>query len=522
MSSGKVEIDTGHLAMDTYDEWSIRGGQGENLFMVWLMRSIRPVPPLWLIWLMISITLPLWAQPEATPSKKLAEQTASESTRRQLAPGQQYVVYKIELHEEIMSADVPFFLHRALVAAKAAKADAVVLDLDTPGGRVDLMMEIRDDLITLKMPTYSYINNSAISAGSLIAIAMEKIVMSPISTIGGAQVISSVGEISEVVEQKMVSILKSEVRATARYRNHPVDICEAFFDRSIEIPGLSTKGQVLTMDQEQATTFIDPRSSKTLAAYVAQDLDELLQKENLWPAEIMTYEMTWSEKLAKWLMGIKGILLLVGLGALLLEIKTPGVGVAGAVGALALALFFWSAYLADLANFIEIAFFALGIVLLLIEILVLPGFGVAGVSGVFLIVLSLVLAMFKLPPPDIPDLGWNMALLTRSLRTIVIVFFAMIPLAWLAAKYLPSAPLFRHLVLTGNVPSGGTGSASGTMSESLLGATGVALTDLRPSGMAKVGDRRIDVVTEGDYITRGETVKIVEVQGSVHVVIRQV
>jgi membrane-bound serine protease (ClpP class) len=451
-------------------------------------------------------------------------------------PADEYVIYRIELRDEIMSEDVPFFLTRSIQAAKAANADAVILDMHTPGGRVDYMMQMRDDLIDLKMPTYTYVNKEAISAGSLLAVTMDKIVMAPVSSIGGAQVISGAQELPEKTERKMTSILKSNVRSTAKYKGHPVRICEAFVDSEIEIPGLTPKGEVLTLDQDEAvsvmglTDLADPTSSRTLAAFIAEDVEDLLKQEGLWPAKILNYELTWSEKLARFLMKIKILLLLIGLGALFVEVKTPGVGVPGAIGVTALALFFWGNYVADMAGYVEVVLFALGMALLLIEIFIIPGFGLAGVSGIALIIASLILAMVKLPPPDIPGMEFNYGLLSRAIWTVIIAFGGMIPLLIILYYLLPKTPGFRGLILdpaqvaaeVAKAKPVHTGLSLLDKEEStvLLGMEGIALTDLRPAGTARFGKRRLDVITEGDYIDAGERVKIASISGNVHVVVK--
>ncbi|MBN1866731.1 ATP-dependent Clp protease proteolytic subunit [Candidatus Sumerlaeota bacterium] len=460
----------------------------------------------------------------------------NEFTTRTLESGETYKVYRIDLREEIMSEDVPFFIHRALVAAKAANADVIVIDMNTPGGRGDLMVEIRDDLIQMKIPVYTYVNDWAVSAGSLVAISTDRIVMSPHSIIGGAQVISGGGQaLNEAVDQKMTSILQAEARSTAIYKRHPVRICEAFFDRNISIDGLTTAGMVLTMDQRQATQFAgaldpsDPKSATTtLASFIAEDMDDLLKHDGIWPVQVVSYELTWSEVLAKWLLKFRGVLLLIGLGALFIELKTPGIGVPGAIGVVALALFFWGNYVADLSGIIEIVMMVLGLFLLALEIFIIPGFGVAGVTGIFLILSSLIMAMVKLPPPDLPDVGFNMAMLGGALWTIIWVFAAFFPLAWVLSKILPHTGVYRTLVLNPERAARAGQSAAervraGTAemsakTEDLLGKTGEAMTDLRPAGTAVVAGRRLDVVTEGEYIARGAKIRIVRVLGNVYTV----
>lgn len=455
-------------------------------------------------------------------------------------PSDRYRVYRIELREAIMGSDVPFFVHRSVVAAQAAKADVVVLDMDTPGGRVDLMMQIRDELIALDMPTYTYVNTQAISAGSLLAIAMDKIVMAPMSTIGGAQVISATGqEIPEKVERKMTSILKAEVRATAKAKGYPVRVCEAFVDSEIDIPGLSPKGEVLTLDQDQAIAASGEvaksdgtKTTRTLAAFIAEDIDDLLAQEGLTPAQVMSYEMTWSEKMAKYLMHIKPLLLLIGLFAFFIEFKTPGIGVPAAIGIVAFALFFWGSYLADLANVFEIVIFFVGVLLLAMEIFVIPGFGVAGLSGVLLIIVSLVMSMMKLPPASVPDLGTNIVQLRRALWTIIWVFAGLVPLMVLLVRFMPGLPVLRHLVLSPDeavkaAEEGARRSKAEPLGydldlpaepRSMIGSEGKAVTDLRPAGIGAFGGRRLDVVTDGQYVLQGARIRIVSIHGSVNMV----
>ena len=460
-----------------------------------------------------------------------------EFTTRTLGSVEKYKVYRIELREAIMSTGVPFFIHRALLAAKAAGAEAIVLDINTPGGAVDLMKQIRDELIAIEVPTYAYVNDEAISAGSLIAISMDKIVMSPHSVIGAAQVVDRSGQTMNVkYERKITSYLLGLARATAKYKKHPVRVCEAFFDSEITIDGLTSAGMVLTMDQEQATEFVSPldpadpkTSTATLAAYIAEDIDDLLKREGIWPAEVLEYKLSWSESLAKWLLAVRGILLLIGLGAIFVEIKTPGIGVPAAIGVLALALFFWGSYLADLSGVLEVVLLVVGLVLLAIEIFVIPGFGLAGIAGIILIFTSLIMAMIKLPAPNLPDAGFDAIMLSRALWTIIWVFCGFIVLAAALVKILPSTPFYRMLVLN---PEDAARAAEAAATQApgmsvgrqlkpdeLIGQTGEAVTDLRPSGTAIVAGRRLDVVTEGEYIMRGTRVRIISIQGNVYTVV---
>ncbi len=457
---------------------------------------------------------------------------------RELKDGEKYKVFRLELRDAIMGEDMPFFITRSLAKAKAENVDVIILDMDTPGGRVDLAMEIRQilhDLIQIDIPTYTYVNPSAGSAGSILAISMDKIVMSPLSKIGAAQVISGGGqELSEKVERKYTSYMLADVRAAARYKGYPVRICEAFVDSEIAIDGLTSSGMVLTMDPYQATTFagrVDPddenSTTRTLAAFIADDIEDLLKHEGIWPAEIISYEMTWSENLAKLLMRYSGVLMLVGLIAIFIEVKSPGLGVPGAIAVIAFSLFFWDRFLADMASYMEVILFALGLILLVLEIFVIPGFGLAGVSGITLILLSLIMAMVKLPPPDIPDMEFNFLLLRKAVRNVLIVFAAMIPSIALVIKLFPSMPFYSRLAL---VPESAANDAIGQQVVSgidadekksdaeLIGKSGEAITDLRPAGTALIGGSRLDVVTEGEFIDKGQQVKLVSIHGNTRTV----
>jgi membrane-bound serine protease (ClpP class) len=455
-----------------------------------------------------------------------AESLSERFPRRVLQPGEHYTVYQLDVREDMIGEAMPFFIHRVIEAAKAAKADAIVMDLNTNGGSLEVEFEIRDEIIRLPMPLYAYVNSKAWSAGSLLAVLADRIVMAPQSSIGAAQIITGDGgAIPPVVEQKYNSALKGSIRAAAKDKGHPVPICEAFIDREIRVDGLNRRGEVLTLDQEQATTstlYVDPNTSKTvvlapLAAFVAKDMDDLLKHDGLWPAEVVKYRMSWSEQLAKWVLLFRPLLLLIGLGALFLELKAPGIGVPAAVGILALALFFWGSYLADLAGFLEVVLFVAGMALVALEIFVLPGTVLPGAAGVALVLISLVLSMLKLPPPDVPGLAINYGMLSHSLWTVVLVFAGLAVFVGVVAYFFPSIPLLGRLVLD---PGKGGGSRAAAAEESLMGRVGEAITDLRPAGTALIGGRRVDVVTEGEYIERSATVRVIAIHGNVHTVAR--
>jgi len=210
------------------------------------------------------------------------------------------------------------------------------------------------------------------------------------------------------------------------------------------------------------------------------------------------------------------------------EFKTAGLGIAGAVGVFFLALFFWGSYVANLANHIEILLFLLGIVLIGVEIFVLPGFGLAGILGIVCVTFSLILAMVRLAPaPNIPELGYNYGMLREALKNFLYVFIGALPLVWALSRILPGFPIFRRIVLepfspSESVPAPPSGLILGARPapETMIGRSGVAQTDLHPAGFALVEGQRLDVVTQGDFIDRGEEIRIVEIHKNVYTVER--
>ncbi len=492
------------------------------LFVAWLLLGTGPYAA------STSTTQTSTVQAEAETT------TSQKQPLRTLTQGDRYRVYRIEMRDDIDNS-LAFSLHRAVVAARAAKADIVVLDIHTNGGTLNATEQIRDDLLSIEVPVYSFINTKAWSAGALLAVTGDKIVMAPLASIGASQVIMGTGTtVPEVMEQKINSALKGQIRAVAKHKGHPVRTCEAFIDRNIDMPGVKPKGEVLTLDSDQATTgtrYVDPDTHQTvrlkpLAAFQAENIEALLQHEKIGPADILNYEMTWSEGLASWLLIIRPILLLLGLGALYVELKTPGLGIAGAVGVFFLALFFWGSYVADLANYIEILLFLAGIVFIGVEIFVLPGFGLAGILGILLVTTSLILAMVRLmPSPNIPELGYNYGMLREALQNFLLVFVGAIPLVWVLSRILPGFPIFRQIVLEPFDPSEAAPEPPSGLTlgrrpepEDMIGKTGVAQTDLHPAGFALVDGRRLDVVTLGDFIGRGQQIRIVEIHKNVYMV----
>lgn len=429
-------------------------------------------------------------------------------------------VYIIPVQGEFENA-LHLIMVRAMRQAEREGADAVILDMNTPGGRVDSAIKIRDLLIGSKIPTYTYVNPMAISAGSFIAIATDKIVMGPNSSIGGALPITMAPEGAAAADRKFISIFAAEMRKTAKTKGHREDIAEGFSNPDLVIPGLKEKGDILTLDYDQATSY-------GLAAFSAASMDELLAHEGFAGAQVERFSPTRTDRVARFLSSsvVMGLLLTIGIGGIFLELKTPGFGLPGAVGISAMLLYFAGSYLANLSGFMEWIFFVLGVGLLIVEIYILPGFGLAGISGIALIVGSLFFGLVNFAPDGGFNLGGvRLQMLKVPALTVIAGLLGVIPALILLARLFPSLPGYGVLVLApGGGPVGRNGASDraaaqvathmGSHHTPQAGARGLAISALRPSGTAEFDGHRTDVVTEGDWIEAGSEIVVLRVEGA--------
>jgi membrane-bound serine protease (ClpP class) len=403
--------------------------------------------------------------------------------------------------EGVIELGLAPFVERSLREASAAGASAVVLDIDTPGGRVDAAERIADALQDAGVPTYAYINRRAFSAGALISLATDGIYMRPGSVIGAATPV--VGD--EKAPEKIVSAMRSEMRALAEARGLDPRVAEAMVDEEIAIEGIVEEGKLLSLTAEEAVGL-------GFAAAV-EDLPGLFAEVGLQGAETVQASVNWAERVVRFLSHpvVAPFLLSLGFLGLIAEIKTPGLGLAGLAGALSLALFFGSHLIIGLAGWGDLLLFGLGVVLLVVELIALPGFGLLGIAGALAMGGGLFMAMIGAIP--------TMADFTRAGGVLSTSILLMIVSAWAVLRHLPrSQRLVRSgVLLMSSTPREG-GYASAVLRTDLVGREGVAITDLRPSGVALVGDERVDVVAEAGWIEEGSPVAVVSSEGYRHVV----
>ena len=397
------------------------------------------------------------------------------------------------------------YIARVVSDAEKDNADAIIFKINTFGGRVDAATQIKDAIINTNILTIAFINNRAISAGAFIALSCKKIVMVPGSTIGAATVVDQTGQKQA---EKYQSYMRSEMRSTAEKNGRPVDIAQGMVDERIVIPGLVDSTQLVTLTSDEAVKY-------GIADTLAENLDEVFAIYNLQKDEKIYQKSNWAEDVVRFLNNgiVSSLLIMIGIFGLIAEIKSPGWGVPGTAGIIALALFFGSSYILQLASVIEILLFFVGLGLLLLEIFVIPGFGIAGISGIILIIASLFLSMLGTDP------FIDFDLVSMAIIKLTVGFLAALILIFIVARFLPKSNFFKKFILS-EEEKADAGYTSRLNLSDLMGLEGVALTTLRPAGTGDFNGRRVDVVADSEYIQNGKPIIVTAVEG-MRVVVRE-
>jgi membrane-bound serine protease (ClpP class) len=401
------------------------------------------------------------------------------------------------------------FVTRVLGEATSAGAAAVILDVNTFGGRVDAAVLIRDALLGSRVRTVAFVNKRAISAGALISLAAERIAMAEGATIGAATPVEVglPGAPAQPVAENTVSYMRKEFRATAESRKRPPLVAEAMVDADVEIAGLVDKGKLLTLTTEEALTH-------KVADFRADDLEALLRLLKLEGADIRRPRETWAEAVVRFLThpAVSSLLMTVGVLGVIVELRTPGFGVPGAIGIASLALFFWGHWLVRLAGWEELLLVGLGVVLLAIELFVTPGFGVTGVLGLAALFGGLGLALVG------SGATWEAVLVAIGRVALSLLLALGVALALL--RVLPKSPAGRRLVLDTELRAGAGYASAPEADRQWLGKSGTAVSALRPSGIAELGGERVDVVSDGEFIDAGQPIEVIRVDGN-RIVVRR-
>jgi membrane-bound serine protease (ClpP class) len=418
------------------------------------------------------------------------------------------IVY-VALIEGMIDLGLAPFVDRVLREAGEAGAASVILEINTFGGRVDAAVLIRDALLNAKVPTVAFINKRAISAGALIALATEKIAIAQGGTIGAATPVQmgQPGAPAQPVEEKTVSYVRKEFRATAEARQRPPLIAEAMVDADVEIPGLIEKGKLLTLTTEEALKH-------QVADFRADTIEEALKQLGLPSAEVRRASPNWAENLVRFLTHpiVSSLLITIGMLGIILEIRTPGFGVPGILGIGSIALFFWGHWLVQLAGWEEMLLVGSGLILLAAEFLLIPGFGVAGVLGIATLLSGLSLSLIG------GGASWDFIL--KAIGQVVFSLLLALVGSLVLLRFLPRLPFGRRLILETGLAAGEGYASPPDTDKQWLGKDGLAVSPLRPSGIADIAGERVDVVSDGEFIEAGAQIVVARVDGN-RIVVRR-
>jgi membrane-bound serine protease (ClpP class) len=416
------------------------------------------------------------------------------------------LVYVVPV-EGIIDLGLAPFLARTIREASQAGAAAVVLDINTFGGRVDAAVAMRDTLINSPVRTIAFVNQRAISAGALIALACETLVMVKAGTIGAAAPVMGGGGAPQPADEKSVSYLRKEFGATAEARGRPAAFAEAMVDDDVVIDGVIEKDKLLTLTTAEALEH-------KVADLTADTLAAALAAAGLEGAEIRTARQTWAESLVRFLTNpiVSSLLMTLGLLGLLVEIRTPGFALPGTVGLLALGLFFWGHWLVQLAGWEELLLVTIGLALLVVEVFVIPGTSVAGFAGVLALVAGLGMTLV--------GAGASASMIVTALGRVALSLLLALAGALALLRVLPALPFGRRLIL-----QTGMGAEAGYVStpeadRQWLGRRGTAVSPLRPAGIADIDDARVDVVSDGEFVDAGSPIQVTRVDGN-RIVVRR-
>ena len=478
------------------------------------------------------------------------------------------------------------------VIREASGAQAIIFEVDTPGGRIDSAIDISNAIIGTPIRTIAYIKGmGAISAGALISYSCDDLIMAPEANIGTATPVMATPEGMLPTGEKEVSYMRARMRSLAERKNRNPAIAEAMVDKDIELHAYTdAQGQLQIyavytggnlepteapeVNQPHRPDEIDPSEVVrrvfdlslghgrlwaqvdggtagsapvagprpqgeiilpagkllTLTAQealhyglipaIANDLQAVLTQYGYQGAEVRRLDMSAGERIFRWLTNpvVAGLLLMLGIGGIYLEIKTPGFGAPGIVGIICLTLFFGAHLVIGIADWFDVILVATGLVLIAIEIFVLPGFGFVGAAGILCLLVGLYMTLTTAP---IPEFSWEYDRMSDAMKSLLIATLSLGLLIYATWRFLPKTAMYGRLVQTHEqLQERGYVVQSEVEESAALGQHGVALSMLRPAGRGRFGDKTFQVVSRAEYIEPGTPIVIVQVDGNRYVVDR--
>ena len=456
-------------------------------------------------------------------------------------------------------------IERRSEMAMTAGADYLIYEIGTYGGLVNAADTIAKYFIQTvgdRATTVAYVTTEAISAGALISVSCNEIIMRKNTTIGDCAPISLGGKLEGVEREKIESFIRAAFQRAAEANGYPELLLKAMVTMQVEVWRVKNLGtgrwelfegdklptDANEYDTENAEEIVGGTELLTLTASqaaeydiarsVVEDIDGALafleQRDGVTFSEPpMRLRPIWSEQMVSWLNspGVMAVLVMVALLGAYVEFSTPGLGLPGLVAVICLAIILGSKYLVGLANWVEIALLFAGIVLLLIEFLVLPGFGIAGILGIVCVLAGLFGMLIRNAPDELPwpETTTDWQILSSGVLGLTCGLVGFVFLAWLLSRYLPKMQFLSGLVLVPTLATGGGGRAVVSMTAPpetagpgvKVGDVGEVVARLRPAGKARFGDAVVDVVATGEFLAIGASVAIVEIRGN-RVVVKKV
>jgi len=471
-----------------------------------------------LIWVVTAFSL-MGAQPqESIPVEATGAPASREVATGPEKPADAVTsIYLIPIHDQIAQPTL-YIVRTGVKEAIAAGADFVVLDMNTPGGALDATLEIMQILNErFKGRTATYINDEAISAGALISAATEQIFFAPTGVIGAAAPVNATGEqIEETMRQKIQSYLLAKVRSITEGHPYRSEVISAMvdIDYELKIDGeiIKEKGKLLSLTAKEAMAEYGDPPTPLLAAGVKESREELFEtlagSSNY---ELREFQMSWSIKLAQWITKLSPLLLSLGGLLLFIEFKTPGFGIFGVTGIILVVIVLFGHHVAGLSGHESILVFVLGAALVLVEVFFFPGLILPAITGILLMLGSLLWGMADIWPGETfeltPDLFFRPAY-NIALGLILAVVFAL-----LLTRFLPRSVVWDRLVLSAEVSAEAGGrtasAAAGEAKSPVAGDIAVVVVDLHPGGRVEFGGRRFEAQVEVGEVRAGQRVRIV-------------
>jgi membrane-bound serine protease (ClpP class) len=433
-------------------------------------------------------------------------------------------VYRVPITEAISKPNL-FILRRSIKQAIERDVKVIIIDMDTPGGRLDVTLDMMELLDRFEGETITFVNKDAISAGAYISMATDSIYFAPAGVMGAAAVVSGGGqEIDESMKAKINSYLLARMRSYTEEYPYRAEVIRAMADLDYELKiddtVLKASGELLSVTASEAVeTYGDP-PRPLLADGIADDLEDLLaQRYGEGVTELENFEISWSEEAAKYMDSIAPILLGLGLLLLFVEFKTPGFGIFGITGLALVGIVFASNYLAGLAGYEAFLFFILGLVFIVVDIFLLPGTFIFLILGMVFIVGSLLWSLSDIWPAPNGDgpggIGFTIdansvwMALYEILGAFAIALFGL----WLIWRFLPNTPIYGRLVhsMAGAMPDPvitGGGEVRGTKSLPDIGSKGRVLTPLHPLGEVEIDGKRYQATVAVGSLDRGTPVVV--------------